>query len=79
MDMDFDPGTMQAALERDCAPCWALGKQVRAEVTMGEVDLCSDHAHERADRERQQQNDAAVDDAQERAWEDNEARRIGLI
>ena len=30
-------------------------------------------------RDRQQRNDAAVEDAQERAYEDNEARRIGLI
>ena len=34
---------------------------------------------EHRDQERQQHNDAAVEDAQERAWEDNEARRIGLI
>jgi hypothetical protein len=30
-------------------------------------------------RDRQQRNDAAIVQAQEEAYEDNEARRIGLI
>ena len=37
---------------------------------------CSEH---RTSADRQQINDAAMENAQERAYEDNEARRIGLI
>jgi hypothetical protein len=55
---------------------WADGDPVGPFATEAEAGATITRA---IDGVRQQLNDAAVEDAQERAYEDNEARRIGLI
>lgn len=55
------------------------GRMATVEAMDAAQSIVDAWLRQRADGVRQQRNDAAVEDAQMRAYEDNEARRIGLI